>query len=85
MGTLGIIFTAVVLIVIAIVVLFLFKRFLVNTVLGVIALLLINFFGKPYGLELPLSIINVIITGIFGLAGVGALLLLKLLFGFVLH
>lgn len=75
---------AVALVVAAIVLVWVLKRILVNTVLGVIAILAINLLGKPYGLELALSPINLIITAIFGLAGVGGLLLLKLLFNVAL-
>lgn len=67
------------LIILAIVLLLVLKRVLINTVLGVLALLIINYFGTPYNLKIAITILTVIITAIFGLAGVGALLILHFL------
>ncbi|MFH0922837.1 MAG: pro-sigmaK processing inhibitor BofA family protein [Candidatus Micrarchaeota archaeon] len=67
------------LIVLAIVLLLVLKRVLINTVLGVLALLIINYFGTPYNLKIAITILTVLITAIFGLAGVGALLILHFL------
>lgn len=67
------------LIILAIVLLLVLKRVLINTVLGVLALLIINYFGTPYNLKIAITILTVLITAIFGLAGVGALLILHFL------
>lgn len=78
LGTLGF---ALGLIVLAIVLFFVVKRILVNTVLGMIALLAVNFFSKEIGLafSIPITFVTVVITAILGLAGIGLLILLKLL------
>ncbi len=55
------------------------KNFLVNSVLGVAALLAINFLGASGGFALELSIANVVVAGVLGLAGVGMLVILKIL------
>lgn len=73
------IFLAVLFIIAAVVLFLVFKRLLVNTVLGVIALLLIDFFGQELGFKVAINIYSVLISAIFGLAGVGALIILKLL------
>ncbi len=56
----------------------LLKKLLVNTVLGLIVLFAINLLGSPFGLKMPLTVLTVLVTAIFGLAGVGVLLLLAL-------
>lgn len=55
------------------------KKILVNTILGVLVLLAINFFGKELGLQIPINFVTVLVSAIFGLAGVGAMILLSLL------
>ncbi len=50
-----------------------------NTVLGVIALLIINHFGKSAGLHIGINWISVIVSAVLGLAGVGLLIILDLL------
>ncbi|MFQ5406696.1 MAG: pro-sigmaK processing inhibitor BofA family protein [Candidatus Micrarchaeia archaeon] len=55
------------------------KNFLINSVLGVIALLAINLLGKDAGFEIPITIITTAVSGVLGLAGVGLLIVLKLL------
>jgi len=67
------------LIILAIVLLLVLKHILVNTVLGVIALLIINYFGAAYNLKIAITFVTVLISAIFGLAGVGALLVLHFL------
>ena len=54
------------------------KNFLVNSALGVLALLAINFLGASQGFTLEISVANILVAGVLGLAGVGALVLLKL-------
>ena len=67
------------LIVAAIALVFFLKKILVNAVLGIIALFLINYFGTPYGIQIAITFVTVAISALFGLAGVGGLVLLKLL------
>lgn len=52
-------------------------RLLINTVGGFLTLLLLNFLGGFIGISLGLNWINAIIVGIFGLPGVGFLLILQ--------
>ena len=70
---------AIILVVLAIVVIKKLKNLFVNAVLGVLALLAINFFGSPYGLKIEINLLSVIISALLGLAGVGALIILALL------
>ncbi|MFH1779798.1 MAG: pro-sigmaK processing inhibitor BofA family protein [Candidatus Micrarchaeota archaeon] len=53
------------------------KKILENSVIGLIALLVINFLGTSYGVSVPINVLTIIITAFFGLAGVGFILLLK--------
>jgi inhibitor of the pro-sigma K processing machinery len=53
---------------------FLFKL-LFNTILGYIALILINHFGMYIGLSLPITLLSAVIVGFLGLPGVIILLL----------
>lgn len=55
------------------------KKFLVNAVLGVTALVLLNIFGAPYGLKIGINLVTVLASALLGLAGVGALIILALL------
>ncbi len=58
------------------------KQLLVNTVLGLIALLAINYLAGLLNLpvlKLPINFVSVIITSVLGLAGVGLLIILNLL------
>lgn len=70
---------AIIFIVLALLLVLLLKRLLVNTVLGVIALLVVNWLGASYGLKLSITVLTVIICAIFGLAGVGGLIIAELL------
>ncbi len=73
---------ALMLIVLAVVVWYFFKNLLVNTVFGVIALLLINLLADAAAypaIKINITIVTVIISALLGLAGVGLLILLKLL------
>jgi len=74
----GVVF-ALFLIALAIVIVALLKKLLVNAVLGVIALLIVNYLGAPYGIQVAVTVLTVIICAVFGLAGLGALILLGLL------
>jgi len=64
------------LILLAIAVVFLFKNFLANSLFGIASLLAVNYFGASYGINVPINLITVVITGVLGLAGAGMLLLL---------
>ncbi|MFA6049530.1 MAG: pro-sigmaK processing inhibitor BofA family protein [Candidatus Micrarchaeia archaeon] len=55
------------------------KNFLANSAIGVLALLAINFLGVGSGFHLAVSIPNMVVAGLFGLAGVGILVVLKVL------
>ncbi|VVB67076.1 SigmaK-factor processing regulatory protein BofA [Candidatus Norongarragalina meridionalis] len=70
---------ALLLIVAAVALVFFLKKILVNAVLGIVALFVINYFGSPYGIQIAITFVTVAISALFGLAGVGGLVLLKLL------
>ncbi len=55
------------------------SRFLENAVFGLIALLIINFLGAAWGFRIGINILTILISAIFGLAGVGIIIILKLL------
>ncbi len=58
------------------------KKVLMNTVFGLIALFVINYLAgvlQMDALNLPINLISVLVTAILGLAGVGLLIILKLL------
>ena len=52
-------------------------RLLFNTLGGFVALFLLNFFGQFIGVTLGLNWFNAVIVGIFGLPGVGLLLIMQ--------
>ncbi|MCL2828898.1 MAG: pro-sigmaK processing inhibitor BofA family protein [Oscillospiraceae bacterium] len=56
-------------------------RLIINTIGGFIILFLFNFVGQFFGVTLSLGWFNAVIVGIFGLPGVGLLLILQWLFG----
>ena len=51
------------------------KNFIVNSILGVVALLVL----KLLGLQVALSLINIILVGLLGLLGLGLIIILGLL------
>ena len=55
-------------------------RFLGNTVLGYISLLIFNVLGGTVGVQLGFNLINGLVIGILGLPGLVLLLLLRWLF-----
>ncbi len=58
------------------------KKVLVNSVVGLIALFVINYLAellKMDALKISINLISVLITAVLGLAGVGLLIILKLL------
>jgi len=52
-------------------------RLVVNTIGGFIALFILNFLGGFIGVSLGFNLFNAVIVGIFGLPGVGLLLILQ--------
>jgi len=52
-------------------------RLLVNTIAGFFALFVLNYIGGLFGVTLGINLFNAVIVGIFGLPGVGLLLLLQ--------
>ncbi|WP_028992740.1 MULTISPECIES: pro-sigmaK processing inhibitor BofA family protein [Thermoanaerobacter] len=55
-------------------------KFVLNALVGFVMLLFFNFFGVLFGVYLPVNIITSFITGVFGIAGIVILLILKYLF-----
>lgn len=55
-------------------------KFILNSIIGYIFLLIFNFFGSIFGLTLHLDIINAFIAGVFGIPGIIILLILKYVF-----
>lgn len=45
-------------------------KLLINGLSGVIALLIINYFGSMYGLVLPINFFTALLTGFLGIPGV---------------
>ena len=52
-------------------------RLALNTIGGFILLFVLNFFGQFVGITLGITWFNAIVVGIFGLPGVGFLLILR--------
>ncbi|MFH0713613.1 MAG: pro-sigmaK processing inhibitor BofA family protein [Candidatus Micrarchaeota archaeon] len=63
------------LVLVAILVLWKMRKFIVNSILGVIALFLLQFAG----ITIPINIITIIVAGVLGLIGVGIMVLLIVL------
>ncbi|MFH1722163.1 MAG: pro-sigmaK processing inhibitor BofA family protein [Candidatus Altiarchaeota archaeon] len=51
------------------------KRLFINSVTGIIALLILHY---AFGVDIPLTATTLIITALFGTAGVGTMLILKI-------
>lgn len=54
-------------------------KLVVNSVLGGLALLVINWIGSFVGLEIPLNLLSAVVVGILGLPGLVLLYLLNLI------
>ena len=52
-------------------------RLLLNTIGGFVVLFILNFLGGFIGISLGINWINAIVVGIFGIPGVGLLLILQ--------
>jgi hypothetical protein len=63
-----------VIIFLALIVLFVFRKFIVNTIFGVIALLIVN----AAGVQISINAATLLVTAILGLVGVALLIILKL-------
>ncbi len=63
-----------ILIFVALVVLVLLKRFIVNSVLGVVAIFILN----AAGIGIPLNIATIFVAAVLGLVGIALLVILKL-------
>lgn len=55
-------------------------KLVVNSVLGAIALMVINLVGGMFAVTIPVTPLNAIIVGVFGIPGVILLLVLRLIF-----
>lgn len=55
-------------------------KFILNSLVGFIILLLFNFFGGLIGVHLPINLITAFVTGVFGIIGILILLILKYIF-----
>ncbi|MBI5036497.1 pro-sigmaK processing inhibitor BofA family protein [Candidatus Micrarchaeota archaeon] len=72
----------VLLILLAVVVIGFLKNLFANTVLGVGALLVLNIladYAKMETIKIPITIVTVLISALLGLAGLGLMIILKLL------
>lgn len=63
-----------ILIFVALVVLVLLKRFIVNSILGIIAIIILN----AVGVGIPLNVATIFVAAILGLVGIALLVILKL-------
>lgn len=63
------------LVLVAVLVLWKMRKFIVNSILGVIALFLLQFAG----IAIPINPITIIVAGVLGLIGVGIMVLLTVL------
>lgn len=59
----------------------LFFRFLINTLAGGLLLLLFNYIGAYWGVQIGLNVVTALIVGLMGLPGVVLLLILQHLTG----
>ena len=52
-------------------------KLLINTILGFVALLMLNFIGGLIGVQIAVNWINAVIVGVFGVPGVALILMLQ--------
>ncbi|HHT86715.1 MAG TPA: pro-sigmaK processing inhibitor BofA [Clostridiales bacterium] len=57
-----------------------FFRMLINAIIGAVILLAFNFFGNIIGFTIPITWLTALIAGVFGIPGVGAIIIYMLLF-----
>ena len=79
-GNLGILIIGIILIVAAIAIIYFFKQVIINSILGVVAWIIISY-GLPFfGIEISLPFLpSLIVSALFGLAGIGVMLVLGFL------
>nr|WP_035172659.1 pro-sigmaK processing inhibitor BofA family protein [Caldanaerobius polysaccharolyticus] len=58
-------------------------RFILNSIVGFIFLIIFNFFGGIVGLYLPVNVITAFVAGVLGIPGIIVLLLAKYFFHFI--
>ena len=87
METASLIFTAVALVLAAVVVIKLIAapvklvfKILINAVSGFLLLIVVNFVSGFFNFSLPMNFLNCLISGVFGIPGVAFLIVLKLFF-----
>lgn len=51
----------------------------INAALGFVVLFIVNFFGDPIGIDIPMNLLNALITGFLGVPGVILLVVLQFL------
>ncbi len=54
------------------------RNFLINSVMGIVGLLMFNLLKPITQIELQINLITILLTGLFGLAGVALLIILRL-------
>ncbi|WKV09323.1 pro-sigmaK processing inhibitor BofA family protein [Thermoanaerobacterium sp. CMT5567-10] len=59
-------------------------KFVLNSIIGYVFLLIFNFFGSIFGLTLQINLINAFIAGVFGIPGIVVLLALKYIFKIII-
>lgn len=59
----------------------LLSKLIINSLIGIILLLLVNYGGSYFGFELPINIITVLVAGFLGIPGI----LLLVCFQILLH
>ncbi len=80
LGNLGWIVLGIVLIVATIAIIYLVKRVVVNSVIGLIGWLLITFGLPMLGIEITLPFVpSLVVSAVFGLAGLGVMIILAVL------
>lgn len=52
-------------------------KLLINSISGLVLLVVFNFVGSIFGLSLQITFLNAVVAGIFGIPGIIVLLLLK--------
>lgn len=55
-------------------------KLLLNIALGIVMILLVNTFGGNIGLHIPFNLVTAIVSGILGIPGVIALIILNYIF-----
>ena len=55
-------------------------KFTFNSIIGALALILLNLIGGVFAVTIPVNPVNAIVVGLFGLPGVALLLVIQLIF-----